>query len=131
MIFEYPLVIKEHHLDSYGHVNNATYLALFEEARWEAITGRGYGFQQVHNTGLGPVVLEIQLKFLKELKLREIITITLEVESYEGKIFKLRQKMLKADGETAADAVFTGGFFDLKNRKLIMPNADWLQAIGL
>jgi acyl-CoA thioester hydrolase len=131
MNYEYPLVIKEHHLDSYGHVNNATYLALFEEARWEAITGRGYGFQQVHETGLGPVVLEVQLKFLKELKLREKIIITLDVESYEGKIFKLRQKMIKPNGEIAADAVFTGSFFDLKNRKLILPNADWLRAIGL
>ena len=131
MIYEYPLTIKEHHLDSYGHVNNATYLAMFEEARWEAITGRGYGYEHVHETGLGPVVLEVNLKFLKELKLREKIIITLDVESYEGKIFKLRQKMIKKDGEIAADAVFTGAFFDLKNRKLIPPNADWLKAIGL
>jgi len=130
VIFEYSLIIKEHHLDSYGHVNNATYLALFEEARWEAITGRGYGYKQVHETGLGPVVLEVGLKFLKELKLREKIIITLEVESYEGKIFRLRQKMIKQDGEIAADAVFTGAFFDLKNRKLIPQNAEWLKAIG-
>lgn len=131
MNFEYSLVIKEHHLDSYGHVNNATYLSLFEEVRWEAITSRGYGYQKVHETGLGPIVLEVGLKFLKELKLREKIIITLEVESYEGKIFKLRQKMIKQDGEIAADAVFTGAFFDLKNRKLIPPNAEWLKGIGL
>lgn len=131
MIYQYPLVIKEHHLDSYGHVNNATYLSIMEEARWEAITERGYGFQKVHETGLGPVVLEIQLKFLKEIRLREKITITLAVESYEGKIFKLRQQIIKDSGEVAADALFVGGFFDLKNRKLIMPNAEWLKGIGL
>ena len=34
-LFEYPVIIREQHLDSYGHVNNATYLQLAEEARWE------------------------------------------------------------------------------------------------
>jgi acyl-CoA thioester hydrolase len=66
MIFEYEVLIKEQHLDSYGHVNNATYLALYEEARWEAITQRGYGYKTVHETGLGPIVLEVNVKFLKE-----------------------------------------------------------------
>ena len=32
MGFEFEVLIREHHLDSYGHVNNATYLALYEEA---------------------------------------------------------------------------------------------------
>lgn len=131
MLFKYEVIIKEHHLDSYGHVNNAIYLALYEEARWEAITSRGYGYKKVHDTGLGPVILEINLKFTKELKLREKIVITLEVASYKGKICKLRQLMIKENQEIASEAIFTTAFFDLKNRKLISPNADWLRAIGI
>ena len=131
MQYNYPLVIKEHHLDSYWHVNNATYLVLYEEARWQAITERGYGYGKVHQSGLGPVILEVQVKFMKELKLREQIIITLDVISYEGKIFKLKQLMLKENGDTASEAVFTGAFFDLKNRKLIPPSDEWLIGIGL
>lgn len=131
MITNYELVIKEHHLDSYGHVNNATYLALYEEARWEAITARGYGYKTVHETGLGPVILDVHLKFYKELKLREKIIITLEVVSYEGKICKLKQEMIKENNEVASEALFTAAFFDLKNRKLILPNEAWLKAIGM
>ena len=41
-IFEYPLTIKEFHLDTFGHVNNATYLQIYEEARWEFINQNGY-----------------------------------------------------------------------------------------
>lgn len=130
MIYEYKIQIKEHHLDSYQHVNNATYLALYEEARWELITQRGYGYKRVHETGLGPVILEVNVKFLKELKLREEIKITVEVTSYDTKIFKMKQQMLKANGDVASEAVITGAFFDLKNRKLLPPNAEWLQAIG-
>ena len=131
MIFEYPVVIKESHLDSYGHVNNAAYLALYEEARWEAVTNRGYGYKTIHQTGLGPIILEVNLKFLKEIKLREKIIITLEVVSYEGKICIFKQQMLRENREVASEATFTTSFFDLKNRKLILPNAGWLKAIGL
>lgn len=130
MIFEYPLIIREFHLDSYGHVNNATYLNLFEEARWEAITTRGYGYQKVHETRQGPVILEVQMKFLKELKLREKIKITLEVVSYEGKLFRLRQKMIKENSEVACEMNMVAGFFDLNERKLILPTPEWLVALG-
>lgn len=131
MVFEYEILIREHHLDSYGHVNNATYLALYEEARWEAITQKGYGYKTVQETGLGPVILEIKLKFLKELKLRERILITLEVISYEGKICILRQQMLRENREVASEVTLTTAFFDLKNRKMILPNEAWLKAVGL
>lgn len=131
MIFEYEILVREHHLDSYGHVNNATYLALYEEARWEAITQKGYGYKTVQETGLGPVILEINLKFFKELKLREKIKITLELVSYEGKICKLKQQMIKENKEVASEALLITSFFDLKTRKIIPPNAQWLQAVGI
>lgn len=131
MISDYKLLIRESHLDSYGHVNNATYLTLFEEARWDIITARGYGYEKVHQTGQGPVILEINIKFLKELKLRETVTITLEVNSYEGKIATLSQKMIKANGDVACELKMTMGFFDLKARKLILPTPEWKHAVGL
>lgn len=130
MVFEYELLIRESHLDSYGHVNNATYLTMYEEARWEAITQRGYGFSEVHKTAIGPVVLDVHIKFIKELVLREKIRITMELVSYEGKIFKLKQSMIKENGEVASEAMLTGALFDLKNRKLILPTAEWLRAVG-
>ena len=127
----YRIKIREHHLDSYQHVNNATYLSLYEEARWDMITERGYTYETVHQTGLGPVILEANVKFLKELKLRETITITLELVSYEKRIFKLKQQMIKENGSVASEAIITGAFFDLNNRKIIEPNEQWLKAIGL
>ena len=131
MLADYKILIRESHLDSYGHVNNATYLTLFEEARWQIITDRGYGYEKVHQTGLGPVVLEVNLKFLKELKLRETITITMQLDSYDGKIGHMTQKMIKANGDVACEMKMVMGFFDLKNRKLILPTDDWKKAVGL
>lgn len=121
--------IKEQHLDTFGHVNNATYLQLFEEARWDYITNRGYGLKEILASKKGPVVLEAQIRFLKELRLRENIEITFEPDSMEGKVGKCRQRILNSSGEVACEAVFVVGFFDLNERKLIPPSAEWLHAV--
>jgi acyl-CoA thioester hydrolase len=127
----YKMQIKEHHVDSLGHVNNATYLELFEEARWEAITALGYGFKTVQRLQQGPVIIEINLKFQRELLLRENIEITMKVLSYEGKICKMQQQMLKEDGTVACEALFVFGLFDMKTRRMIEPTPEWKQAVGM
>lgn len=131
MKFEYPLLILEAHLDTFGHVNNATYLELFEEARWDLVTKNGYGLQQVQETKKGPVILEVNLKFKRELKLREKIMITTELVNYNGVIGLMKQQMIKANGELAAEALFTFGLFDLIERKLIEPTREWKKAVGM
>ena len=128
-VFYYPLIIKEAHLDMLGHVNNATYLSLFEEARWEIITENDYGIERMRATGLGPVILEITIKYLKELYLRDSIVIETQFNSYEKKIGKIFQRMLRGD-DVCCTAELTFGLLDLKQRKLIMPTQDWLKAIG-
>jgi thioesterase III len=70
-VFKYQVLIKEHHLDTFGHVNNATYLALLEEARWELLNAHGFGLNAIREQAMGPVILECHIKFLKELTLRE------------------------------------------------------------
>lgn len=126
----YSIQILEHHLDSFGHVNNAAYLELFEQARWDLITQNGYSINEVHKLKQGPVILEVNLKFLRELKNRETIKITTELAEYKGKIGKLLQKMLLPDGSVASEALFVFALFDLNERKLIEPTAAWKKAIG-
>lgn len=129
-VFSYPITIKESHLDTFGHVNNAIYLALFEEARWELITNNGFGIKQIRETGLGPTILEIKIRFLKELRLREKIVIETRVVSYNKKIGVLNQKMIRA-GEVCCEAEFVIALFDVKARKIVSPTAEWLNAIGI
>lgn len=128
---QYKVTIREHHVDSYGHVNNATYLSLYEEARWEIITPKGFGFVEIHKKKQGPVILEVNLKFLKEIRLREEITIQTKMLHYKGKVGQMLQQMIKDNGEVASEAVFTFGLFDIKERKLIEPTPEWRLALGL
>jgi len=127
----YKLTIKEHHLDTFGHVNNAVYLTLYEEARWELITQRGYSLKVVQEKAQGPVILDLQLKFLKELHLREEITIQTEFIDYTGKIGHLKQTMINSRGEACSEITMTYGLFDLKARKLITPTPEWQKVIGV
>ncbi len=131
MIHEYKLMVREHHLDTFGHMNNATYLEIFEEARWELIAGNGYGMKEIHKTGQGPVILEVNLKFLKELKLRENICIQTSILNYPGKVGQLKQVIMNESKEVAAEAVFTFALFDLRERKLILPTEAWKRAVGM
>jgi YbgC/YbaW family acyl-CoA thioester hydrolase len=119
-------------LDTKGNyfVVNATYLKIYEEARWELITKNNYGLRQVQEIKQGPVIMEVNLKFIKELKLRETITVKTEMVDYPGKIGHLKQQMIKANGEIASEAIFTFGLFDLIARKLIEPTDAWKNAIG-
>lgn len=128
-VYSYPLTILEIHLDVFGHVNNAVYLTLFEEARWDMITKNGYGLEKILETGLGPVILEINLKFQKELRLREEIVIETAILSYTKKVGKMVQKMIRS-GETCCTAELTFGLFSLKERKLVMPTPEWLNSFG-
>lgn len=131
-IFEYDVLIQEFHLDSFGHVNNAVYVELYEEARWDFITKNGFGLDYIQKHQIGPVILDLQVRFKRELKNREQIKITSKTrELVSPKIMILEQTMLKSDGKVASEAVFTVGFFDMKERKLINASPEWLKAIGL
>lgn len=133
----YRLTIKEHHLDTFGHVNNATYLQLFEEARWEWITSNGYGIDEIQRSGLGPVVLELSVKFRREVVLRQELSIESRHINYKGKLFRLRQEMVGGGGDgsiagtTHCTAEFLFGLFDLQSRKLVAPTAKWFRALDL
>lgn len=123
--------IYETYLDSFGHVNNAKYLELYEQARWDWLEARGYGVSFIKEHGIGPVILNVNLNFRRELLARENITITTETLSYRKKIFVLQQKMILENGECASDLTLTGGLMDLRARKLIAPIPEWLKAFDV
>lgn len=130
-VFEYELKILEKHLDTFGHVNNATYLELYEEARWDFIATRGFSLEEVQAKKIGPVVLELNLKFQAELRNRETIKIVSKVIGMKNKYaMEMEQQMIKSDGKVASSMNISFGLFDLKERKLMTPTAEWNNAIG-
>ena len=130
-VFEQSVVIREEHLDTFGHVNNARYLEIFEQARWDFITDNGFGLDYVRESGTGPVILELNLRFVRELTNRQRVLIRSSVDSYEGKIGRLTQLMLDDEERVCCEGKFVVALWDTKTRKLIPPTPEWRRACGL
>jgi acyl-CoA thioester hydrolase len=132
-VHEYQLTIIEVHLDTFGHINNATYLQLFEEARWALITERGCGLEHIRNGRLGPVILEANVKFRREVHNREQVVIRTDLVDYDGKIGHLRQRLYRRGEpeELACEALFTIAVWDIDARKIVAPDARWSYAFRI
>ena len=127
----YRLQILEKHLDTFGHVNNATYLQLLEEARWDWITRNGYGLEKVQQERKGPTILEINLVFRRELKNRQEIEIVSWMQDYPSRVGTCLQQMLDPEGNVLCEARLVIGLFDLEARKMIPATPEWRAALGL
>jgi len=130
-VFEQAIAIREGHLDTFGHVNNARYLEIFEQARWDLITDNGFGLDYVQSSGTGPVILEINLRFLREIKNRQHLLVRSFVDSYEGKIGRMTQLLIDDSAQICCEGKFVIAQWDTRTRKLIPPTPEWRAAIGL
>ena len=117
----FEISVDKEHLDDYGHVNHAAYLELFEEARWDYLAKRGYARSWVVENQKGPVVLEANIKYRKEVLPEEIVHIETELLAHDKPILmNAHQKMYKADGKTlAAEIDLLFGMMDLQKRRLM------------
>ncbi len=64
--FKYTFQVRGYELDSFGHVNNATYLNYLEQARWEIVQKLDL-LKFFEETGNFLVVIEAHIKYINEL----------------------------------------------------------------
>jgi acyl-CoA thioester hydrolase len=121
MVFSVPVTVRGYELDTQGHLNQAVYLQYSEHARWELLRAAGIQQNDLVASGIGPVVLEANIKYLRELRGGEEVDVTCEPGWSQGKVFQFKQQILKKDGTVCAEIVLVGGVLDLKQRKLV-PN---------
>ncbi len=123
----YNYTVQETDLDFLGHVNNATYVKLYEQARWQLVHEKGYTFKKLNKLQQSPIILAINVKYLKELPARTEIQIETTLNEYKGKVGTLNQVMKdRSTGGVYSEALITFGLFDMRERKLIAPTEEWL-----
>ncbi len=127
-IFKYT--IQETDLDFVGHVNNATYVRIYEQARWQLLFDNGYSLADIKKNQQSPVILSINVDYLKELTARQNIEVHTKFIEFKSKVGLLRQHMLISGTDiTACKADIRYGIFDMVTRKLIEPPKKWLDII--
>ncbi|MBF6331211.1 acyl-CoA thioesterase [Nocardia transvalensis] len=121
MTFAVPVTVRGYELDVNGHLNQAVYHQYAEHARWEIMRAAGLIPEKMQAAGVGPIVLESTVKYLRELHIGDEVTVTAEFLWAEGKIFRMRQQVVKLDGTVSAEFTVVLGLLDLTARKLV-PN---------
>ncbi|RZA14855.1 MAG: acyl-CoA thioesterase [Proteobacteria bacterium] len=125
--FEYKCLITETMIDIMGHLNHARYLTIFEESRWQLCFDKGFSMEKMQSDGIGFVILDAYIRYSKEVKNRDLLTIRTRFSNLEEKIWIVDHEMIRADGTVCATAQLKAGLFDLKARRLANPQASWLE----
>jgi YbgC/YbaW family acyl-CoA thioester hydrolase len=121
---EMRIRIRPTQVDTFGHLNNAAYLELFEWARWEWAEVSGLDIERLATEQrIGPAVLHVDLSFTKEIRMHEAVAIQTWVQQLQRVKGVMGQRMLKADGQPAAQLWLTFAMFNLdKRRAVAMPD---------
>jgi acyl-CoA thioester hydrolase len=109
-------------LDANGHMRNTAYLDKAADVRMYYFAEHGFPSREFARVAIGPVVRKDELEYFRELRLLDAVTVTHQVDalSPDGARFVLRNEFWR-DTELVARVTTTGGWLDLKARKLIAP----------
>ena len=118
-------------MDFNGHLANTAYLDLAADTRLAFFAEHGFPPGEFRRLAIGPVIRKDELEYFREVGLHDTVTITFTVlaMSADGARFKFENEIWLATGERAATVRSTGGWLDLRARKLIAPPAALLNAL--
>jgi acyl-CoA thioester hydrolase len=117
--FRVRVTVRGYELDTQGHLNQAVYLQYAEHARWELLRAAGLTQHRLLATGVGPVALEVTLRFRSELRGGDEVDVTCGFGWGSGRTFRIQQEIVRTDGVLAAEVTGVGGLLDLTARKLV------------
>lgn len=111
------------HVDFNQHMGNTGYLNLAVDARFLYFESRGAPVSEFMRLQIGPVVLRDELEYFSELRLMDLVTVTLELDglSADGAQMRLRNEFFRADGKRAARVTSQGLWMDLQTRRPTVP----------
>ncbi|MFB9907016.1 acyl-CoA thioesterase [Allokutzneria oryzae] len=122
--FSVRIGVRGYELDTQGHLHGATYQDYGEHARWEVLRAAGVPQEKLLANGVGPVMLEINVRYLSELRAGDEVDVTCGFTWGAGKTFLIEQEITRTDGTVAAELRVVSGLMDLGLRKLVADPAE-------
>ncbi len=118
-------------MDFNGHMGNTAYLDLAGDVRMMYFEENGFPMKRFEELHMGPVVMKDEIEYFREVMLLENIEVHHLIAGYseDGSKFRIRNIFYRNDGKKAAIITSTGGWMDLKARKLIIPPSDLFNTI--
>ncbi|MFS8201084.1 acyl-CoA thioesterase [Streptomyces sp. CWNU-52B] len=125
-----PVTVRGYEIDVLGHLNQAVYVNYAEHARWSFLQAAGVTQSALAAKGVGPVSLEMTVRYLRELRAGDEVQVTCGFEWGEGKTFRIRQEIHKTDGTVSAEITAVCGLMDLKERRLVADPGEYFRALA-
>jgi acyl-CoA thioester hydrolase len=117
-VFSVRVKVRGYELDTQGHLNWAEYLHYAEHARWECLAAAGITQEGLLATGFGPVVIDVSVRFKRELRGGDEVDVSCAFVFDGGPTYRIVQDFRRPDGQLAAALTSTTGLLDLRERKL-------------
>ncbi|MGH7709827.1 MAG: thioesterase family protein [Gemmatimonadaceae bacterium] len=120
-------------MDFNGHMANTSYLNLAADVRMAFFADHGFPPSEFRRLALGPVIRKDELEYFREIGLHDTVTVTYAAlaMSADGAKFVVENEIWSPSGERAATVRSTGGWLDLRLRKLVAPPEALLQTFIL
>ncbi|MFE9249787.1 acyl-CoA thioesterase [Streptomyces sp. NPDC007088] len=128
--FTVALAVRGYETDVQGHLNQSVYLQYAEHARWSLFAAAGIRQQDLLAAGMGPVVLETTIRYLRELRAGEEAEVSCAFLWGERKTFGVEQTVRKTDGTESARISGLAGLLDLRERRLLADPAGRLRDLA-
>lgn len=117
------LTVYPDECDAFGHLNQASYLALFERARWELLA-RGPGMDAFTQAGVWPAVRRATIDYLAGAWPGDVLAFTVELTGRGRTSFTLKQRAERvSDGRLVATAELVFVCIDRNERPVEVPAA--------
>src|SRR6185436_5851169 len=106
MSFESTFKIRTFHADSFGHVNNARYLELLEEARWQFAEHHGL-IDLLNEENLGFIIMQMNLRFRLPVVEGDTIQVSTSLIKLGTAVGEVEQRIVKQGaGKVAVKSTF-------------------------
>jgi acyl-CoA thioester hydrolase len=118
-------------MDANGHLANTAYLDLAADARVAFFAEHGFPPTEFRRLAVGPVIRHDEVEYFREISLHDTVTVTFSMLalSPDGARFTLENEIWPAADRHAATVRSSGGWLDLRTRRLVVPPAALREAL--
>lgn len=122
--FTATLRVRSYELDSFGHVNNATYLQYLEYARGEYLRQQGLSFSHFQDWDAIPYVLSAEINYKSSARAEDELEINGEITNWGRCSFVLDYQVFnKTSNKLAASASLKFAFVNSREKIIPIPKA--------
>ena len=111
--------VDDENLDIFNHVNNLVFIKYLEQARFEWYDKHDIQIERLINKGLGFVLRNIEVSFIGEGRLGDILTIETTPHKRGNTSFTIKQKISNQNGIEITEAQTTSVMIDMNKRRPI------------